>query len=129
MPISFQNNVNEDTFIEVQLRAETAHLFGSLRETPGVTASATWNMIFSEMTSPDGNRICFFAGPGITAGVADDIPYHMVHRTCPFHTERRFFTKECGLLWGHIVLSDNGPVAKPRLVLLCRDGFLHLEYI
>ena len=74
--ISFQNNVNEDTFIEVQLRAETAHLFGSLCETPGVTASATWNMIFSEMTSPDGNRICFFAGPGITAGVADDIPYH-----------------------------------------------------
>lgn len=74
--ISFQNSVNEDTFIEVQLRAETSHLFGSLCDTPGVTASATWNMIFSELTSPDGNRICFFAGPGITAGFADDIAFH-----------------------------------------------------
>lgn len=74
--ISFQNNVNEDTFIEIQLRAETAHLFGSTCDTPGVSASATWNMIFSEITSPDGNRICFFAGPGITAGFTDDIAFH-----------------------------------------------------
>ena len=74
--ISFQNKVKEDTFIEIQLRAETTHLFASVSDIPGMTASVTWNMTFAEMTSPDGNRISFFAGPGISAGFADDIPIH-----------------------------------------------------
>lgn len=74
--ISFQNKVKEDTFIEIQLRAETTHLFASASDTPGMSASLTWNMIFAEMISPDGNKISFFAGPGISAGFADDIPIH-----------------------------------------------------
>ena len=72
--LSYERNIDEDTFVEVQLRAETAYMFSSLTDKPGITASFTWNMIFSELTSSNGNRICFFAGPGITAGSVYDLP-------------------------------------------------------
>lgn len=116
--ISFQNNVNEDTFIEVQLRAETAHMFGSLCDNPGVTVSATWNMIFSELTSPDGNRVCFFAGPGIAAGFADDIHFHkglvfgLKGRVgCECRFKRNITLSGCvsPVLGAHVIMKDGMP--------------------
>lgn len=116
--VSFQNRVNEDTFIEIQLRAETAHLFASSAQTPGLTASLTWNMIFAETTSPDGNRISFFAGPGICAGLADDVPVHKgivfglqgkVGAECSF--KRGIAVSACvsPLLGAHVSMKDGMP--------------------
>jgi hypothetical protein len=40
---------------------------------PGASASLIWNMVFAEKSSSLGNRISFFAGPGIMVGYVTDM--------------------------------------------------------
>ena len=66
-------DVDEENFVGVQLRAETAALFASRSAYPGVSASAFWNMIFKKMDSANGNPVRFYAGPGLCIGYSNDI--------------------------------------------------------
>ncbi len=69
----YEHTTGKDSFAEIQLRTETAGIFGGTMFYPGISASFTWNMIFAEAQSRNGNRIIFFAGPGATAGFTGDM--------------------------------------------------------
>ena len=127
--ISFQDKINEETFIEIQLRGETTHLFAAASTMPGMTASLTWNMIFAQMTSPDGNRISLFAGPGILAGFADNIPIHKgvvfglkgrVGAECSFNRNVAISACISPLIGVHASMKDGMPY-----MLLYKTGLLN----
>ena len=119
--LSYERSIDEDTFVEVQLRAETAHMFSSLTDKPGITASFTWNMIFSELTSSNGNRICFFAGPGITAGSVYDLPAQKglvfglkgrVGGECTFSRKIAVSASLSPVIGAHVSMKDGMPCMK-----------------
>ncbi len=71
--IVYEHETEGNSFMEMQLRMETSAMFMSKSGIPGVTASFSWNMIFADAESRDGNRIVFFAGPGATVGWTHDM--------------------------------------------------------
>lgn len=62
-----------DSFIELALKAETAEWFAGRSRFPGNSCSLTWNMVFKEWESSEGNTIRLFAGPGVMIGYAMDL--------------------------------------------------------
>ncbi len=68
----YEHYIDDNSFVDVQLRMETASKFTQRRNNLGVSASFSWNMIFAEMQSWAGKRISFHAGPGVMVGYADD---------------------------------------------------------
>ncbi len=71
--LSYEHNIDDESFIDVQLRMETASMFSYGRSRPGISGSFTWNMIFADKTMRDGSKLDFFIGPGLIAGYTDDI--------------------------------------------------------
>lgn len=72
--VVYEYVIDDDTFAEFQLKAETAPvLFTFGTEMPGISASFTWNMVFASTESRNGNTISFFAGPGAALGISEDI--------------------------------------------------------
>ncbi len=72
--ISYEHSIDEGSFMEFQLRMETSSVFGKKKNSiPGVSASFSWNMIFAETESCEGNRVVFFAGPGAIVGWSEDM--------------------------------------------------------
>lgn len=72
--VVYEHTIDEDSFAEFQLKAETAPvLFTFGTETPGISASFTWNMVFASAESRNGNAVLFFAGPGVAIGTSEDI--------------------------------------------------------
>ncbi len=69
----YEHRIDDGSFMDVQLRMETSSMFSGRSNFPGGTASFTWNMIFAEKESREGNKIIFFAGPGAIAGFAGDL--------------------------------------------------------
>ncbi len=69
----YDHTVDENSFTSFQMRLETANRYDKRSNGIGFTTSLSWNMIFSEKESPEGNTIKFYAGPGLIAGVAGDI--------------------------------------------------------
>ncbi len=69
----YEHGIDAGSFAEIQLRMETSSVFARHDRLPGVSASFTWNMVFAETESRDGNKVVFFAGPGVMAGIAEDI--------------------------------------------------------
>lgn len=69
----YEQAVDPDNFWSIQLKADAVTPFNVAAPFPGLTGSFVWNMIFAEFESTQGNLIRFFAGPGIFAGVDDDI--------------------------------------------------------
>ncbi len=69
----YEHELDDKSFAEIQLRAETSALYADRRNGTGFTASFSWNMVFSEKQVRNGNRIVFFAGPGIMAGITGDV--------------------------------------------------------
>ena len=61
-----------DSFVELSLRGETAELHAGRQKYPGISASLTWNIVFKEWLSSDGNIVRLFAGPGVMAGYTAD---------------------------------------------------------
>lgn len=47
-------------------------MFAGENTYPGISASMTWNIIFKEWQSSEGNQIRLFAGPGAMLGYASD---------------------------------------------------------
>ncbi len=71
--ISYEHELNRgESFIETSIKAETSEVFLYRSETPGISGSITWNFPVSEWESEEGNKLPFFAGPGITAGCNRD---------------------------------------------------------
>lgn len=71
--ITYEHEIDNDSFIDAQLRAETASAFTYGNIAPGISASFTWNMMFAGTESRNGNQIRFYAGPGLALGIADDL--------------------------------------------------------
>ncbi len=71
--LSYEHKIDDTSFMDMQLRMETSSMFSGRSNFPGVTASFTWNMIFAESRSRDGEKIIFFAGPGAITGFAGDL--------------------------------------------------------
>lgn len=70
--ITYEHDMDSQSFIDMQLRAETSSLF-TYGSRPGISASFSWNMIFSSIDSKNGNIVRFYAGPGLAIGSAEDI--------------------------------------------------------
>ncbi len=69
----YEHHTDDQSFMDIQLRMETSSTLENRRNSPGVSASFTWNMVFAEAIARDGNRLTFFAGPGAMIGYGDDI--------------------------------------------------------
>lgn len=70
---SYTHNVDSGSFIDASVKAECGDWFYGKSRFPGVSASVVWNMIFGKTDSVNGNEIRFYAGPGICAGLANDL--------------------------------------------------------
>ena len=70
---SYEHFVDSESFIELSLKAECADMFFGMSQYPGASASITWNMIFGEKESCNGNELRFFAGPGLMVGWGSDL--------------------------------------------------------
>ncbi len=69
----YEHTTDSGSFIDANLRMETTSVYNYLRKDPGISASFTWNMVFAELESREGNKIRFFAGPGAAVGFAPDL--------------------------------------------------------
>lgn len=70
--ICYEHGVADDTFMEFTLKAETGESYLSREDSPGISASFTWNMIMKTWDSGDGETIDLFVGPGLAAGWSKD---------------------------------------------------------
>lgn len=70
--IGYEHNIGPDSFIQLDLKAETAELFINRRYEAGATLSFTWNMIFKRLVTRHGTSIDVYAGPGAVIGWTDD---------------------------------------------------------
>ncbi len=71
--LGYEHNIGPDSFLQIDVKAETAELFRYRKFEPGATVSLSWNMIFGSRESRYGSLLNFYAGPGIILGWADDI--------------------------------------------------------
>lgn len=70
--LAYEHVINGETFIEAQVRLETLQYLSPVPGRAGISGSFTWNMIFAEHISRNGNTINCFAGPGVLTGISDD---------------------------------------------------------
>lgn len=70
--IGYEHNIDGNSFIQIEMKTETAELFINSRYEAGATLAFTWNMIFGSMLSKHGNTVNFYAGPGAVIGWAGD---------------------------------------------------------
>lgn len=78
LALSYEHDLsNTDSFIEASFKAETSEVFLYRTGVPGLSGSVTWNIPLKEWESDEGNRVTFFAGPGLTVGCGNDynLPY------------------------------------------------------
>lgn len=71
--ISYEHSMETKSFMSVSLSLDTDDLMWERADYPGVSASFVWNIIFAEKVSAYGNRISFFAGPGLMTGYVTDL--------------------------------------------------------
>lgn len=71
--ITYERNVSEDAFAQVSLQAEMAETFIGRAMHPGLSAAFSWNLVFAQIESRNGNQVRFYAGPGLAAGISQDI--------------------------------------------------------
>ena len=71
--VSYEYYVDSESFIDINLKAECADVFFGRSDFPGASASITWNIIFAESKSCNGNDIRMFAGPGLMMGWGNDL--------------------------------------------------------
>ena len=70
--LGYEHMMDENSFIQADLRAELTEIFINRKGKAGATASFTWNIIFAKRTSPNGYVVRYYAGPGAIAGMAND---------------------------------------------------------
>lgn len=70
---SYEHRLPKDnSFIAVELKAENNEMEFGRSNHPGVSASATWNVVIKEWMSSENNAISLFAGPGAIIGYGAD---------------------------------------------------------
>lgn len=70
--LSYEHSVEEGNFISLNLNLDIDDIMWMRAVKPGGDISVIWNIVFAEKESESGNRISFFAGPGIMAGWVTD---------------------------------------------------------
>lgn len=70
---SYEHYVDNNSFLSLNLCLDADDLMWLRATDPGASASLVWNMVFKEKTSVYGNKISFFAGPGIMTGYVTDL--------------------------------------------------------
>ena len=70
--IGYEHTMDEKSFIQTEIRSELTEVFINRKGRVGATASFTWNIVFAQHESANGNTIRFYAGPGAIAGMAPD---------------------------------------------------------
>lgn len=71
--LTYEHATTDDAYIRFQLRTETTDYFLTRFLTPGASAALSWNMPIGERISRNGNKIRFYAGPGLTGGLSSDL--------------------------------------------------------
>lgn len=74
--VYYEHDNGDGSFIDVSLRAETSEMFSGRVTVPGVSASFTWNFALYTVESGCGNKMIFFAGPGLATGICRDYKTH-----------------------------------------------------
>ena len=120
--VMYEHNVGKGCFVDADLRVEMGEVFRNVTHTPGISASLSCNVILKEWKSHNGNMICAFAGPGVTAGIASDL-----------HKDRGYFFGlkgragiECRFDRGVAISACLSPVVGSHLVI--RDEYLEMTY-
>ncbi len=71
--LSYEHYIETDEFISLDLYLDADDFMWLRADHPGASLSLSWNMVFAEKTSDYGNKVTFFAGPGIMAGYVTDL--------------------------------------------------------
>lgn len=74
--LEFVQTIDSRHSAQYQMRMETANMFLSTRGKAGISASAFWNTVISQIQSRNNNTIQFYAGPGICIGYSGDRKNH-----------------------------------------------------
>lgn len=68
----YEHALDNEEFIEIAAEAVTTEMFMGRSSLPGASLSFTWNIIFSSVTSRNGNTVNLFAASGAIAGISRD---------------------------------------------------------
>ena len=71
--IMYEHTLNEECFIDMDLRAEMGEVFMNKTDIPGVSASFSCNFIVKKWISRYGTEIKAIVGPGVAIGMARDL--------------------------------------------------------
>ena len=70
--LTYEHYLNEESYINADIKAEMLSYFIDRNDRPGISASASCNFIVKRWTTRNGNSIHAFAGPGVIVGYAHD---------------------------------------------------------
>jgi len=70
--VCYEHEVNDDTFLDFAVKADTGEMYLSRERFPGISASFTWNMILKTWDSGNGQKIDLTAGTGMAFGWSKD---------------------------------------------------------
>lgn len=70
--LCYEQAVEDDTFLEVSLKAETGEMLQDRALFPGCSASFSWNMTLRSWQSRNNESLDFFVGTGATVGWLED---------------------------------------------------------
>lgn len=70
--LCYERDIRHDTFIGLCIAAETGELMLDRTDTPGISASFTWNTILAGRQLNESDRIDFYVGPGVHVGWSQD---------------------------------------------------------
>ena len=70
--VSFEQYETDGNVSEFSLHARFPEVFLGIKDILGCDVSYTWNLKIGEIESSEGNKVCFFAGPGAIVGWGQD---------------------------------------------------------
>ena len=114
--LSYEHYTDNESFIDTSIKAECGDMFFGVSRFPGITASFTWNMIFSRIESRNGNEIRFLAGPGLVLGWSNDLLKKAgtvfglrgrVGAECVFDRNVTISASLCPTIGTHMIIHDD----------------------
>lgn len=70
--LGYEHFYGQDRYLDASLKADLTSLFYTGTGRTGITGSVTWNTIFAETQSSEGNDVNFYYGSGLFVGLARD---------------------------------------------------------
>lgn len=111
----------ENSFIVLEMKAQAAEFYTGHSSYPGVSASANWNMVVKQWTSPEDNTINLIAGSGLIVGYCADhksahgLMYGLKGRVgVECHYDRNIIISACisPIIGSHLMIYDDHVVMK-----------------